>query len=66
MHSGNPYNCSKVTEIGLSVVNYLMKRGLLSWLLHKKERLSKYQLKFGKETLPMFQLDALSAKVKLT
>ena len=36
-----------------------MKRGLLSWLLHKKERLSDYQLYFGKETLPTFRLDSL-------
>ena len=46
-----------IQEIGL---HERMKRGLLSWLLHNKERLSEYQLQIiWKLTLPTFCLDAL-------
>ena len=48
-------------------IYFLLKRGLLSWLLHTKGKFSEYQLT-RKETLPTFRLDALvffRAKVKL-
>ena len=56
------------TEVAVAYKNStvrVLKRGLLSWLLHTKGKFSEYQLT-RKETLPTFRLDALVFFRRLT